>query len=87
MVNEDELISRDAGEAFAGKMSGALAGPRAEKIEENPVLGAESEGDAFESAGLGINSFRSDENVADGPHPLRFRESKQQTFRQRSVNI
>ena len=66
VVDEDKLISCDVGEAFAGEMGSTFAALRAEEIEGNTVLGAESEGDAFEAAGLGIERFGLAEGMADG---------------------
>ena len=65
VVDEDELVSLDAGEALAGEVGGAGAGVRAEEIEGNAVLGAEAEGDAFEAGGLGIEGLGLGEGVAD----------------------
>ena len=66
VVDEDKLISYDVGEAFAGEMGGTFAALRAEEVQGNAVLGAESEGDAFEAAGLGIERFGLAEGMADG---------------------
>ena len=66
VVDEDKLISCDVGEAFAGEMGSTFAALRAEEIQGNAVLSAESEGDAFEAAGLGIERFGLAEGMADG---------------------
>lgn len=67
VVDEDELVPGDAGEALGGEMAGAFEGVLVEEIEANAVFCPQAEGDAFEAAGFGVEGFGFGEGVAYRP--------------------